>query len=150
MKKTTTTRKPNRRPTRERKNPGGVQNQLSKRRSNSASRKRTEKLDMNTTLEQQINEGTEVTTAEAPKNQKAEFTRGQLGKAKRAFAKAGQPEASEQVRKKWLSEMSEANIVVIEFSSSRLAKVIRGERFCDASKAGLADCRKTAGFGIAR
>src|SRR5258707_337165 len=71
MKKTTTNRQSNRRPARERKNPSGVQNQLSKRRSNSASRKRTEKLEMNTTFEQQINEGTEVTTAEAPKNQKA-------------------------------------------------------------------------------
>src|SRR5258708_5349915 len=115
MKKTTTTRKSNRRPAHERKNPNGVQNQLSKRRSNSASRKPTEKLEMNTTFEQQIHEGTEVTTAEAPKNQKAEFTRGQLGKAKRAFAKAGQPEVGEEVRKKWLAEMSAANIAVMDF-----------------------------------
>ncbi len=82
---------------------------------------------MNTTFEQQINEGTEVTTAEAPKNQKAEFTRGQLGKAKRAFAKAGQPDASEDVRNKWLAEMSKADVAVMKFSSSRLAKVIKGE-----------------------
>jgi hypothetical protein len=127
MKKTVTTRKSNRRPARERENPSGVQNQLPKRRSNSASRKRTEKLEMNTTFEQQINEGTEVTTVEAPKNQKAEFTRGQLGKAKRAFAKAGQPEASEEVRKNWLAEMSTAGVAVMKFSSSRLAKVIKGE-----------------------
>jgi hypothetical protein len=78
-----------------------VQNQRSKRRSTSASRKRTEKLDMNTTFEQQINEATDFAAAEAPKPQ-AEFTRGQLGKAKRAFAKGGQPDASEEVRKKWL------------------------------------------------
>jgi hypothetical protein len=65
--------------------------------------------------------------AEAPKNQKAEFTRGQLGKAKRAFAKAGQPDASEEIRKKWLAEMSAANVAVMEFSSSRLAKLIKGE-----------------------
>ena len=56
-----------------------------------------------------------------------EFTRGQLGKAKRAFAKAGQPEASEEVRRKWLADMSAANIVVMNFTSSRLAKVIKGE-----------------------
>jgi hypothetical protein len=127
MKKITTSRQSNRRPARKRKNPSGVQNQLSKRRSNSASRKRTEKLEMNTTLEQQINEGTEVTTAEAPKNQKAEFTRGQLGKAERAFAKAGQPDASEDVRKKWLGDMIAANVAVMNFTSSRLAKVIKGE-----------------------
>jgi hypothetical protein len=127
MKKITTTRKANRRPARERKDPSGVQNQLSKRRSTSASRKGTEKLDMNTTFEQQINEGTEVTTAEAPKNQKAEFTRGQLGKAKRAFAKAGKSDASEEVLNKWLTEIKEANIAVMDFTSSRLAKVIKGE-----------------------
>jgi len=127
MKKTTTTRKSNRRPARERENPSGVQNQLPKRRSNSASRKRTEKLEMNTTFEQQINEGTEVTTAEAPKNQKAEFTRGQLGEAKRAFAKAGKSDASEEILNKWLTEITEANIAVMDFSSSRLAKVIKGE-----------------------
>jgi hypothetical protein len=86
-----------------------------------------EKPEMNTTFEQQINEGTEVTTAEAPKNQKAEFTRGQLGKAKRAFAKAGQPDASEEDRKKWLADMRAANIAVTDFTSSRLAKVIKGE-----------------------
>src|ERR1700745_1288719 len=56
-----------------------------------------------------------------------EFTRGELGKAKRAFTKAGQPDASEEVRKKWLAEMSAANIVVMDFTSSRLAKVIKGE-----------------------
>jgi hypothetical protein len=56
-----------------------------------------------------------------------EFTRGQLGKAKRAFAKAGQPDASDEVRKEWLAEMSAANIVVMNFTSSRLAKVIKGE-----------------------
>jgi hypothetical protein len=56
-----------------------------------------------------------------------DFTRGQLGKAKRAFAKAGQPDASEEVRKGWLAEMSAANIVVMNFTSSRLAKVIKGE-----------------------
>jgi hypothetical protein len=127
MKKTTTSRKTNRRLARERKNPNGVQNQLSKCRSNSSSRNRTEKIDMNTTFEQQNHEGTEVTTAEAPENPKAEFTRGQLGKAKRAFAKAGQPEASEEVRRKWLAEMRAANIAVMEFSSSRLAKLIKGE-----------------------
>jgi hypothetical protein len=127
MKKIATTRKPNRRPARERKTPSGVQNQLSARRSNTASKKRAEKPSMNTTLEQPITEATEPSTAEAPKNPKAKFTRGQLGKAKRAFAKAGQPEASEEVRRKWLAEMLAANIAVMEFSSSRLAKVIRGE-----------------------
>jgi hypothetical protein len=82
---------------------------------------------MNTTLEQPITEASETATVEAPKNPKPEFTRGQLGKAKRAFAKAGQPEASEEVRKKWLAEMNEAGIAVMKFSSSRLAKVIKGE-----------------------
>jgi hypothetical protein len=82
---------------------------------------------MNTTLEQPITEASETATAEAPKNQKAEFTRGQLGKAKRAFAKAGQPEVSEEVRKNWLAEMKQAKIAVMDFSSSRLAKVIKGE-----------------------
>jgi hypothetical protein len=123
MKKTTTTRRSNRRPTRERKNPSGAQNQLSKRRSNAASKKPS----MNTTLEQPITEATEPTQTEAAKKPEAEFTRGQLGKVKRAFAKAGQPEASEESRKKWLAEMKEANVAVMEFSSSRLAKVIKGE-----------------------
>jgi hypothetical protein len=122
MKKIATTRKSNRRPARERKNPSGAQNQLSKRRSNAASKKPS----MNTTSEQLIHEETELATAEASKPQ-AEFTRGQLGKTKRAFAKAGQPEASEEVRKKWLAEMSAARVAVMEFSSSRLAKVIKGE-----------------------
>jgi hypothetical protein len=127
MKKSTTTRKSNRRPARERKNPSGAQNQLSKRRSNAGSRKRAEKPSMNTTLEQPITEATKLTPTEAAKKPETEFTRGQLGKAKRAFAKAGQPEASEESRKKWLAEMKEANIAVMEFSSSRLAKVIKGE-----------------------
>jgi hypothetical protein len=127
MKKIATTRKSNRRPARERKNPSGVQNQLSKRRSNSSSRKLAEKRNMNTTLEQPITKATEPATVEAPKNSKAEFTRGELGKARRAFAKAGQPDASEEVRKKWLAEMSAAKVAVMEFSSSRLAKVIKGE-----------------------
>jgi hypothetical protein len=126
MKKTTTTRKPNRRPTRERKNPNGVENQLSKRRSKAASRKSKDDL-METTLEQPITEATEPPTVEAPKNSKAEFTRGQLGKAKRAFAKAGQPDASEEVRKKWLTEMKAAKVSVMDFISSRLAKVVKGE-----------------------
>jgi hypothetical protein len=126
MKKTTTTRKPNRRPTRERKNPSGVQNQLSKR-SNTASKKRAKNPDMNTTFEQQINEGMEMTTAEAPENPKTEFTRGQLGKAKRAFAKAGQPDASEEIRRKWLTEITSENVSVMDFTSSRLAKVVKGE-----------------------
>lgn len=123
MKKITTNRKANRRPARERKDPSGAQNQLSKHRSNSTSKKSTEILTMDTTLEPQINE---EAVAEAPK-QRAEFSRGQLGKAKRAFAKAGQPDASEEVRKKWLAEMSTAGIAVLEYSSSRLAKVIKGE-----------------------
>ena len=127
MKKTTTTRKPNRRPARERKNPSGVQNQLSARRPNTGSRKRAEKPNMNTTLEQPITETAEPATVEASKKPEAEFTRGQLGKAKRAFAKASRPDASEEVRKKWLAEMSAADVEVMKFSSSRLAKVIKGE-----------------------
>jgi hypothetical protein len=62
-----------------------------------------------------------------PLGLKPSFSRGHLGKAKRAFAKAGQPDASEEVRRKWLAEMSAANIVVMNFTSSRLAKVIKGE-----------------------
>ena len=126
MKKTTTTRKPNRRTTRERKNPSGVQNQLSRRRSNAASRKSKDDL-METTLEQPIVEATEPATVETAKKPQSEFTRGQLGKAKRAFAKAGQPATNEEVHNKWLVEMSAANVAVMEFSSSRLAKVIKGE-----------------------
>lgn len=81
---------------------------------------------MNTTLEQPINEQTETAVAEAPKQQ-AGFSRGQVGKAKRAFAKAGQHDVSEEVRKKWLAEMSEAGVAVMKFSSSRLGKVIKGD-----------------------
>jgi hypothetical protein len=81
---------------------------------------------MNTTSEQPINEQTEVAVVEVAKEH-VDFSRGQLGKAKRAFAKAGQPDASEEVRKKWLAEMKEANLTVMKFSSSRLAKVIKGE-----------------------
>jgi hypothetical protein len=82
---------------------------------------------MNTTLEQPITEATEPATVEEPENPKPEFTRGQLGKAKRAFTKAGQPDVDEEVRKKWLAEMKEANVAVMDFTSSRLAKVIKGE-----------------------
>jgi hypothetical protein len=82
---------------------------------------------METTLEQPITEASEPATVEAAESPKVEFTRGELGKAKRAFAKAGQPEASEEVRKKWLTEMSAANVDVMGYSSSRLAKVIKGE-----------------------
>jgi hypothetical protein len=81
---------------------------------------------MDTTLERPISETTELAVAEAPKQQ-ADFSRGQLGKAKRAFAKAGQPDASEEARKKWPAEMSAANIAVMDFTSLRLAKVIKGE-----------------------
>ena len=127
MKKITTSRQSNRRPARERKTPDGVQNQLSKRRSNSASRKRTDKLDMNTTLEQQINEGTEVTTAEAPKNQKAEFTRGQVGKIKRSFAKAGKETAPQDEKDKFLRELIAAGIDVMDLSSTAISRVLKGE-----------------------
>ena len=127
MKKITTTRKPNRRPVRERKNPKGAQNQLSKRRPKVASQKSKENPNMDTILEQQINDTTELAVVEVAKEPRAEFTRGQLGKAKRAFAKAGQPDASEEVRKKWLAEMKEAGVSIMEFTSSRLAKVIKGE-----------------------
>ena len=34
---------------------------------------------------------------------------------------------AEEVRRKWLAEMSEANVAVMKFSSSRLAKMIKGE-----------------------
>jgi len=82
---------------------------------------------MDTTLEQPTIETTEIAVAEAPKETPAEFSRGQIGKTKRAFAKAGRADASEEVRKKWLTEMSEANVAVMKFSSSRLAKVIKGD-----------------------
>jgi hypothetical protein len=81
---------------------------------------------MDTTLEQPINETTALAVPDAPK-QHVEFSRGELGKARRAFAKAGQPDASEEARKKWLAEMKESNVAVMEFTSSRLAKVIKGE-----------------------
>ena len=126
IKKITTSRKANRRPARERKNPSGVQNQLSVRRSNTGSRKRAEKSSINTTLEQPITEATEPATVEAPKNSKTEFTGGQLGKAKRAFAKAGK-EASEADQSEWLSLMAKSNVAVMEYSSSNLSKYIKGE-----------------------
>lgn len=125
MKKITTTRKSNRRPTRERKNPDGVQNQLSKRRSKAVSRKSKDNP-METTLEQPINEIRELAVVGVAKEH-VQFSRGELGKARRAFAKAGQPDASEEVRKKWLAEMRAAGVALMKFSSSRLAKVIKGE-----------------------
>ena len=76
------------------------------------------------TTEKAVNDATEVVGTTGPQT---EFTRGQLGKAKRAFAKAGQPDASEEVRRKWLADMSAANVGVMDFTSSRLAKVIKGE-----------------------
>jgi hypothetical protein len=127
MKKKATTRKPNRRPARESKKPSGAQNQLSKRRSTAASRKSKEHPNMDIILEQPISEKTETAVTETPRETPAEFSRGELGKARRAFTKAGQPDASEEVRKKWLAEMKEANVAVMEFSSSRLARVIKGE-----------------------
>src|SRR5260370_10393200 len=127
MKKITTTRKANRRPSREGKTPSGVQKQLSARRPNTASKKRAKNPDMDTTFELKTNEETEVTPTEAAKKPQAEFTRGQLGKAKRAFAKAGKSDASEEVLNKWLTEIKEANIAVMDFTSSRLAKAIKGE-----------------------
>jgi hypothetical protein len=76
------------------------------------------------TTEEAVKDATEAGDTTVPQT---EFTRGQLGKAKRAFAKAGQPDASEEVRKKWLGEMKKANVAVMDFTSSRLAKVIKGE-----------------------
>jgi hypothetical protein len=76
------------------------------------------------TTEKAVNDPTEVVGTTGPQT---EFTRGQLGKAKRAFAKAGQPYASEEVRRKWLADMSAANVGVMDFTSSRLAKLIKGE-----------------------
>ena len=52
---------------------------------------------MDTTLEQPTIETTEIAVAEAPKETPAEFSRGQIGKTKRAFAKAGRADASEEV-----------------------------------------------------
>jgi hypothetical protein len=80
---------------------------------------------MNIAVDQDVNEQTALVVAEARTTQA--FTRGQLGKAKRAFAKAGQLDASEEVHKKWLGEMSAADVAVMKFRSSRLAKVIKGE-----------------------
>jgi hypothetical protein len=76
------------------------------------------------TTEEAVKDATEAGDTTVPQT---EFTRGELGKAKRAFAKAGQPDASEEVRKKWLAEMSAAGVAVMEFTSSRLAKVIKNE-----------------------
>ena len=76
------------------------------------------------TTQEAVKDATEAGDTTSPQT---EFTRGQLGKAKRAFAKAGQPETSEEVRRKWLAEMSAANIQVMKFTSSRLAKVIKDE-----------------------
>ena len=76
------------------------------------------------TTEEAVKDAREAGDTTGPQT---EFTRGQLGKAKRAFAKAGRTDASEEVRKGWLAEMSAANIVVMNFTSSRLAKVIKGE-----------------------
>ena len=95
MKKTTTTRKPNRRPARERKNPSGVQNQLSARRPNTGSRKRAEKPNMNTTLEQPITETAEPATVEASKKPEAEFTRGPTWKSQARLCE-GQPARRER------------------------------------------------------
>jgi|SRR5258707_3031823 len=71
MKKTTTARKANRRPACERKNPSGVQNQLSARRSNTASSKRAKNPNMNTTFEPQTNEEPEFAVVKARKNHKS-------------------------------------------------------------------------------
>ena len=76
--------------------------------------------------EEAVKDATEAAETTAQPTQ-AGFSRGQLGKAKRAFAKAGQPDASEEVRKEWLAEMSAANIVVMNCTSSRLATLIKGE-----------------------
>ncbi len=74
--------------------------------------------------EEAVKDATEAGDTTGPQT---EFTRGQLGKAKRAFAKAGKSDASEEVRRKWLTDMSAANVGVMDFTSSRLAKVIKGE-----------------------
>ena len=102
---------------------------------------------MDTTLEQPTIETTEIAVAEAPKETPAEFSRGQIGKTKRAFAKAGRADASEEVRKKWLTEMSEANVVVhdIEPSISIPARLDHSTDFVVASHVG-ADCFGRAVF----
>jgi hypothetical protein len=81
-------------------------------------------IEVASTNEEAVKDATDVGETTRPQT---EFTRGQLGKAKRAFPKAGQPDASEEVRKGWLAEMSAANVAVMDFTSSRLAKVIKGE-----------------------
>jgi hypothetical protein len=134
MKKTTTIRKPNRRPSRERKNESGVQNQLSKLRTNSASRKRTEKLDMNTTLEQPITEAQETATVDQPQNPKSGFSRGMLGKVRRAHIKAGIAEPTDALCEAFVRNLLATAVPIMKRSSTRIAKVIKGEVEIEALK----------------
>jgi hypothetical protein len=91
---------------------------------NSASAEGANVTEVASPTEEAVKDATEADDTTGPQT---EFTRGQIEKAKRAFAKAGQPDVSEEVRKDWLAEMSAVNIVVMDFTSSRLAKVIKGE-----------------------
>jgi hypothetical protein len=91
---------------------------------NAASAEGANVTDVASTTEETVKDATEAGDTTKPQT---DSTRGQLGKAKRAFSKAGQPDASEEVRKEWLAEMSAAKVAVMDFTSSRLAKVIKGE-----------------------
>src|SRR5258708_12242036 len=91
MKKTTTARKANRRPACERKNPSGVQNQLSARRSNTASSKRAKNPNMNTTFEPQTNEEPEFAVVKAAEKPQANFTQCQPSTPRPPFANPGPP-----------------------------------------------------------
>jgi hypothetical protein len=91
---------------------------------NDASAEGANVTEVASTTEEAVKDATEAGNTTGPQT---EFTRGQLGKAKRAFAKAGQPDVSEEVRKEWLAETSAANVAVMDFTSGRLAKVIKGE-----------------------
>ena len=51
-----------------------------------------------------------------------------LGKLRRAFRKAGKPEATEAELRAFLNDLVAAGVPVVRRTSGRIAKVVRGER----------------------
>ena len=73
----------------------------------------------------------------------SEITKAMLGKVRRAFGKAGK-EASEEEQLKFAEELTAAGVPILGRSSSRIAKVLKGEETLEDLKISKSRKPKTA------
>jgi biotin carboxyl carrier protein len=81
--------------------------------------------------------------AAEPTAQGTEVTKPMLGKVRRAFQKAGR-EASEEELLKFAEELVAASIPIMSRSSSRIAKVVKGEQTVEDLKVSLSRKSKSS------